>query len=66
MYMLDNKPTTAQQEDVRIDTNNRDEIEYLHRQFPAKTQREVLEAIKNAGAFKGDIVRYLRNNGSGT
>jgi hypothetical protein len=61
--MADDKMKTGRQDDIRVDSNDPNEVEYLHRQYPSKTHEQIREAIKKAGPLRADIVKYL--NGSG-
>lgn len=58
--MPDNKTNTGKQDDIRVDSNDASEVEYLHRQFPSKTHEEIKEAIRKAGPMRADIIRYLQ------
>jgi hypothetical protein len=57
--MSDNKKNVGKQDDIRVDSNDQSEVEYLHRQFPNKSHEEIKEAIKAAGPLRADIVAYL-------
>jgi hypothetical protein len=57
--MSDNKQNIGKQDDIRVDSNDPSEVEYLHRQFPNKTHEEVLEAIKEYGPMRENIVNAL-------
>ena len=61
--MADDKTKTGKQDDIRVDSNDPAEVEYLHRQFPAKTHEEIREAIKKAGPLRADIMKYLKGSG---
>ena len=43
--MSDNKSKTGKQDDIRVDSNDASEVEYLHRQFPNKSHEEIKKAI---------------------
>ncbi|WP_207513676.1 DUF3606 domain-containing protein [Longitalea luteola] len=59
--MSDDKNNTGrQQDDVRVSANDQSEFNYLHQQFPNKTDEQILEAIKAAGPVKADIIEYLQ------
>lgn len=57
--MADNKEKTTKQDAIRVDANDKNEVEYLHRQFPNKQHAQIVTAIKVAGPVRDDIVRYL-------
>jgi hypothetical protein len=58
--MADDKKNTGRQDDIRVDVNDKSEVEYLHQQFPNKTHQQILEAIKEAGPIRADIIEYLQ------
>jgi hypothetical protein len=58
--MSDDKKNTGKQDDIRVDSNDPSEVEYLHRQYPNKTHQEVLDAIKKYGPMRRDIVEQLK------
>ena len=58
--MADDKSKTGKQDDLRVDSNDPSEVEYLHRQFPNKSHEEIKTAIKNAGPLRKDIEAYLQ------
>ena len=57
--MSDDKKNTGKQDDIRVDSNDPSEVEYLHRQFPNKTHEEVKQAIKDNGPMRENIVNAL-------
>ena len=59
--MSDNKTKTGKQDDIRVDSNDPSEVEYLHRQFPKKTHEEIKKAIKEKGPMRINIEQYLRS-----
>jgi len=58
--MSDNKQNIGKQDDIRVDSNDPSEVEYLHRQFPEKTHEEIKKAIQAAGPLRANIVAYLQ------
>jgi hypothetical protein len=58
--MPDNKSNIGKQDDIRVDSNDPSEVEYLHRQFPNKTHEEIKQAIKQYGPIRADIEKALR------
>ena len=57
--MADNKTNTGKADDMRVDINDPNEVEYLHRQYPGKTHEQVKEAIRKAGPMRSDIEAEL-------
>lgn len=62
--MSDNKHNVGTQDDIRVDSQDVSEVEYLHRQFPDKTHEEIKEAIKKAGPLRVNIITYLQGKDS--
>jgi hypothetical protein len=60
--MSDNKSQQGRQDDIRVDINDKSEVEYLHRQFPEKQHQQIVDAIKAAGPMREDITRYLKEH----
>jgi hypothetical protein len=60
--MSDNKQNTGKQDDIRVDSNDASEVEYLHSQFPYKSHEEIKKAIKEKGPFRKDIIAYLKES----
>jgi hypothetical protein len=58
--MSDNKSMTGTQDKMRVDANDKSEIEYVHQQFPHLKHAQVLEAIKTKGPMRKDIMNYLK------
>jgi hypothetical protein len=58
--MADDKKNTGKQDDIRVDGNDPNEVEYLHRQFPSKTHEEVKQAVKQFGPLRKDIEAALK------
>jgi len=58
--MSDDKTNRGRQDDLRVDINDKSEVEYLHRQFPNKSHEEVVDAIRRYGPMREDIVKELR------
>lgn len=57
--MSDDKTKKSKADDIRVDINDPNEVEYLHRQFPKKEHSEIVDAIKAAGPYREKIIRYL-------
>lgn len=60
--MSDNKNQQGRQDDARVDANDPNEVEYLHRQFPGKSHEEIKKAIKEKGPLRKDIVAWLQQS----
>lgn len=60
--MADDKKNVGKQDDIRVDSQDPSEVEYLHQQFPAKTHQEIKDAIKRAGPMRQDIIDYLKGH----
>ena len=60
--MADDKSKKGRQDDIRVDANDPSEVEYVHRQFPNKTHRQIIEAIRKAGPMRRDVMEYLRRS----
>lgn len=58
--MADNKQNVGKQDDIRVDINDKSEVEYIHRQFPGKDHQQIVDAIRSAGPMRSDIMDYLR------
>jgi hypothetical protein len=58
--MSDDKTNKGRQDDLRVDINDKSEVEYLHSQFPNKSHEEVVDAIRRYGPMREDIVKELR------
>lgn len=58
--MADDKSNTGKQDDIRVDVNDPNEVEYIHRQFPRFTHEQIVEAIRAKGPIRSDIIAYLQ------
>ncbi|MES1219073.1 MAG: DUF3606 domain-containing protein [Bacteroidota bacterium] len=56
---MDNKNTKGMQDRIKVDANDRSEVEYLHQQYPHLTHEQVLDAVKREGPYREDIKAYL-------
>ena len=61
-FMSDNKQNTGKQDDIRVDSNDPSEVEYLHRKFPDKSHEEIKKAIKEKGPIRKDIIAFLEKS----
>ena len=59
--MSDNKATKGKQDNIRVDSNDPSEVEYLHSQYPSKSHQEIKDAIKKYGPLRADIMKHLSN-----
>jgi hypothetical protein len=57
--MPDNKDQTGQQDRIRVDSNDPSEVEYLHKQYPAMSHQQIVDAIRVAGPLRADIIAWL-------
>jgi hypothetical protein len=57
--MTDNKNYQRLQDRIRVDARDPVEVEYLQEKFPCLTHGEVLNAIREGGPFRKDIIRYI-------
>jgi len=57
--MADDKKNNGKQDDIRVDSNDPSEVEYLHSQYPSKTHEEIKAAIKQYGPMRKDIEEKL-------
>jgi len=58
--MSDNKKNTGKQDEIRVDSNDASEVEYLLSKFRSKTHEEIKAAIKSKGPLRKDIEEFLR------
>ena len=58
--MSDDKTNRGRQDDLRVDINDKSEVEYLHSQFPNKSHEEVVDAIRRYGPMRENIVKELK------
>lgn len=58
--MSDNKTNVGKQDRIRVSSKDPNEVEYVHRQFPSLTHEQVVEAIKRAGPFREEVMKYLK------
>jgi Protein of unknown function (DUF3606) len=57
--MSDDKKNVGTQDDIRVDSNDPSEVEYLHRQYPRLSHEAIKKAIEQYGPIRADIVRHL-------
>lgn len=60
--MSDDKNKQDARDDIRVDSNDPAEVEYLHRQFPAKSHEDIKKAISEKGPYRKDIEAWLRRS----
>jgi len=58
--MADNKAKRDGRDDVKVDSNDPSEVEYLHQKFPKNTHEEIESAIKKYGPYRKDIEAQLK------
>ena len=57
---MDDKTKTGKQDMIRVDKNDPNEVEYLHREHPWRTHEEIKHAIELYGPFRKDILKQLK------
>lgn len=62
--MSDNKNVRDGRDNAKIDINDPSEVEYVHRQFPNLAHDQIIEAIKQKGPSREDVMNYLKTKGS--
>lgn len=60
--MTDDKSKQPWQDDIKVDVNDKSEVEYVHKQFPNKTHQQIIDAIKKAGPYRKDIIKHLQTH----
>lgn len=58
--MADDKSITSNQDRIRIDINDKSEVEYVHSLFPELEHDQILEAIKEKGPLRKTVMDYLK------
>ena len=58
--MADYKSITSNQDRIRIDINDKSEVEYVHSLFPELEHDQILEAIKKKGPLRKTVMDYLK------
>ena len=58
--MSDNKNIVSQQDRIRIDVNDRSEVEYVHSLFPELEHEQIVDAIKEKGPIRKNVMEYLK------
>jgi hypothetical protein len=58
--MSDNKDFRGSQDRDRVDSQDSNEVEYIHRQFPELSHEEVLNVIKQNGPMRENVMNALR------
>jgi hypothetical protein len=57
--MADNKDFRGERDRSRIDANDPNEVEYVHRQFPSLSHQEVRDAIVSNGPDRDAVMASL-------
>ncbi len=57
--MSDNKNMRDGRDDVKVDSKDPSEVEFVHKQFPNLTHQQVMDAIKQYGPYRKDIYAAL-------
>lgn len=50
----------GKQERIKIESKNFAEIEQIKQLFPQLNSPEISEAIKTAGPFRNDVIKYIK------
>ena len=58
--MSDNKNKQDGRDGARVDSKDKSEVEYLHRQYPNHTHQQIVEAIEKYGPLRKDIEAHLK------
>lgn len=58
--MSDDKTNRGRQDGLRVDINDKSEVEYLHTQYPEKSHEQIVDVIRRYGPMREDIVKELR------
>lgn len=58
--MSDSKTKQDGRDDSKVDSKDKNEVEYLHQKHPNLTHQQITEAIKAAGPVRKDIEEYLK------
>ncbi len=58
--MADNKNITSIEDRIRIDVNDPSEVEYVHSLFPEPEHVQIVEAIKEIGPMRKDVMAHLK------
>lgn len=45
---------------IRVNASDPSEVEYVHKQFPHLTHQQVLDAVREKGPMREDIIKYLK------
>lgn len=58
--MGDNKNITDNRDKNKIDLNDPSEVEYVHQKFPQMKHEEIVNAIKEYGPGRKEVMEYLQ------
>lgn len=58
--MADNKQKEDGRDDVKVDSKDKSEVEYLHRQHPQHSHTEIVAAIEKYGPYRKNIEAHLK------
>jgi hypothetical protein len=61
---MDNKKMTDQRDRSKIDINDASEVEFVHQQFPNLQHSQIVEAIKEKGPNRENVMNYLKTKGA--
>jgi len=60
IIMADDKNITSVQDRIRIDVNDPSEVKYVHSFFPELEHEQIVEAIKEKGPVRKNVMEYLK------
>lgn len=63
IHMADDKTNVGMQDRIRVNASDPSEVEYVHRQFPHLPHQQVLDAVREKGPLREDIIKYLQSLG---
>ena len=61
--MSDNKNVTDKRDSIQIDLFDPSEVEYVHRQFPNLMHAQIVDAIREKGPYRENVMKYLESRG---
>jgi len=63
--MSDNKNVQDGRDRSKVDSQDKNEVEYVHQQFPGLSHEQIKEAIAAAGPVRKDIMEWLNKKHGG-
>jgi len=62
-YMSDNKAIRDKRDSSKIDLFDPSEVEYVHQQFPNLLHSQIVDAIREKGPSREEVMKYLETKG---